>query len=354
MVKFTSSNDVQSYIVYLCQNDPGLVTSAIEESGSYLDELVSELEITGPRYISLHNSAEFLVGKTRLSQREYIAASKTLKKANVYLSPYAAVAKYISELEVGVINLHKHYVNFEYEGLDCICSSAEFQDTLQRVISTEVLFQKFEFPTQEQQTKLFAHLKREDPQLYGKLDPCKRTLFLRETGDNFRAGAHQPTEQMSFSILNLTKLINSPYGQFLISIWRGPETRNYIQAHVKGHYDDVISAVHNGLALTLADDTMETFNIIAFLVTDLGHLKESLGKCLCTSMFGCYWCKKNMLDWDNKKPTMSPLQKISDMVEMGKEAERVLGKCPDKSSAAYTKFQQTHFGQTVSTVNVNI
>ena len=202
-------------------------------------------------------------------------------------------------------------------------SSAEFQDTLQRVISTEVLFQKFEFPTQEQQTKLFAHLKREDPQLYGKLDPCKRTLFLRETGDDFRAGAHQPTEQMSFSILNLTKLINSPYGQFLISIWRGPETRNYIQAHVKGHYDDVISAVHNGLALTLADDTMETFNIIAFLVTDLGHLKEFLGKCLYISMFGCYWCKKNMLDWDKKKPTMSPLQKISDMVEMGKKLNAV-------------------------------
>jgi hypothetical protein len=161
MVKFTSFNDVQSYIVYLCQNDPNLVTSAIEESGSYLDVIVSELEITGPRHISLHNSAEFLIGKTRLSQREYIAASKTLKKANVYLSPYAAVAKYISELEVGVINLHMHCVDFEYEGLDCICSSAEFQDTLKRIMSTEALFQKFEFPTQEQQTKLFAHLKRE-------------------------------------------------------------------------------------------------------------------------------------------------------------------------------------------------
>jgi hypothetical protein len=94
---------------------------------------------------------------------------------------------------------------------------------------------------------------------------------------------------MSFSILNLTKLINSPYGQFLISIWRGPETRKYIQAHVKGHYDDVKSAVCNGLPLTLANDTTETFNIIAFLVADLGHLKESLGKCLCTSIFGCYW-----------------------------------------------------------------
>jgi hypothetical protein len=51
MVKFTSFNDVQSYIVYLCQNDPNLVTSAIEESGSYLDVIVSELEITGPRHI---------------------------------------------------------------------------------------------------------------------------------------------------------------------------------------------------------------------------------------------------------------------------------------------------------------
>jgi hypothetical protein len=47
---------------------------------------------------------------------------------------------------------------------------------------------------------------------------------------------------------------------------------------------------------------------------------------------------------------MSPLHKISDMVEMGQKAERVLGKCPDKLSAAYTKFQQAHFGQTVSTV----
>lgn len=353
MVKFTSSNDVQSYIVYLCQNDPSLVTSAIEDCGSYLDEFVSKLEITGPRHLSLHNSAEFLIGKTRLSQREYIAASKTLKKANVYLSPYAAVAKYVSELDVGVINLHKHCVDFEYEGLDCICSSAEFKDTLERVISTKELFQKFEFPTQEQQTNLFAYLKKEDPKLYEKVDPCKRTLFLRETGDNFRGSANQPTEQMSFNILNLTKLINSPYGQFLISIWRGPETRNYIEAHVKGHYADVMSAVRNGLTLKLADDTMETFNIITILVTDLGHLKESLGKCLCTSIFGCYWCKKNMQDWDNKKPTTSPLQKISDMVKMGQEAECVLGKCPDKSSAAYTKFQQSHFGQTVSIVYIN-
>ena len=200
-----------------------------------------------------------------------------------------------------------------------------------------MLFRKFEFPTQEQQIKLFAHLKMEDPQLYRKLDTFERILFLRETGDNFRAGPHQTTEQMSFSILNLTKVIYYPNAQFLISIWRGTETRNYIQAHVRGHYDDVISAVHNGLALTLADDTIETFNIIAFLVTDLDHLKESFGKCLCTSMFGYYWVKKNMLDWDNKEPTTSPLQiwKISDMVEMGKEAEHKVSADPFWSDSEY-------------------
>ena len=104
-----------------------------------------------PRHISLHNSAEFLIGKTRLSQGDYIAASKTLKKGNVHLFPYATVAKYISTLEVGVINLHTHCVDLEYKGLDCICSSAEFEDTLKRVIGTEALFQKFEFRTQEQQ-----------------------------------------------------------------------------------------------------------------------------------------------------------------------------------------------------------
>ena len=71
-------------------------------------------------------------------------------------------------------------------------------------------------------------------------------------------------------------------------MWRGPETRSYIEAHVKSHYDEVMSAVRNGLPLTLADGTMKTFNVIAFLVADLSHLKESLGKCSCTSIFGCY------------------------------------------------------------------
>ena len=175
-----------------------------------------------------------------------------------------------------------------------MCSTTEFVDTMQRVISTEALFNKFEFPTQEQQARLFVHLQNESPQLYSKLDPCKRILFLRETGDNFRGSAHQPTEQMSFNIFNLTKLINSPYGQFPTAIWRGPESRKFLKAHMRGHYDAVTSTVHNGLTITLIDGTIETFNVIVFLITDLGHLKESLGKCQCTAVFGCYWYKKKI------------------------------------------------------------
>lgn len=212
-------------------------------------------------------------------------------------------------------------------------------------VSSDLLFSKFQFPNIEQQNKLFQHLKKERNSLYKGLDADKRTLFLRETGDNFRAGAHQPTEQMSFSILNLTDLINSPNGQFLSSIWRGPESRQYIKAHMKGHYKDVTQAVEQGLALTI-NGSFETFNVIAFCIADLCHLKETLGKCLCTAMYGCYWCRKKISAWDDSRPSTSPPQTIADMETWAKQAEKVLGENPLKGSTAYTKFQQSHFAQT--------
>ena len=151
---------------------------------------------------------------------------------------------------------------------------------------------------------------------------------------------------MSFSILNLTDLINSPNGRFLSSIWRGPESRKYIQSHMKGHYKDVIRAVEQGLALTV-NRLCETFNVIAFFIADLCHLKETLRKCQCTGMYGCYWCKKKLSTWDNSQPSTSPRQTIADMETWGKQAKKDLGDDPLKGSTAYTKFQQAHFGQIV-------
>lgn len=41
------------------------------------------------------------------------------------------------------------------------------------------------------------------------------------SGDNFRAAARMPYEQTSYSILNIKKLINSPNGQFISTLWKG-------------------------------------------------------------------------------------------------------------------------------------
>ena len=52
----------------------------------------------------------------------------------------------------------------------------------------------------------------------GRHDPNKRTIFLRETGDNFRGAARYPTEQTLYAILNMKMMLNNPYGQFISTL----------------------------------------------------------------------------------------------------------------------------------------
>ena len=72
-------------------------------------------------------------------------------------------------------------------------------------------------------------------------------------GDNFRSVSRQPPadEQDSFSLLNLVDLVGSPYGQFLNGLWRGKESRANLQAHLKGTYKELDSAVRQGVKLKL-------------------------------------------------------------------------------------------------------
>ena len=99
------------------------------------------------------------------------------------------------------------------------------------------MFAEFLFFTEEKQNKIFKFLKERDTELYENLDPKKRTIFIRETGDNFRAASRYPTEQTSIAILNMKRLVNCPYGQFITTLWRGSESRIMIDSQVTHHYE---------------------------------------------------------------------------------------------------------------------
>ena len=133
--------------------------------------------------------------------------------------------------------------------------------------------------------------------LYRNLDPLKKTIFLRLTGDNFRASCKMPTEQISFTIMNIKDTLHSPYGQFILSIWRGAESRIGIQTHAKKHLIDMENLVVNGIEIEVEEGLLISFNVVVFLCADLAFLKDILGKCASMSMYGCLHCKKMIKDW---------------------------------------------------------
>ena len=151
------------------------------------------------------------------------------------------------------------------------------------------------------------------------MDTAKRTLFIRETGDNFRASARFPTEQVSFSLINLEDLLNSPYGQFVVSLWRGSENRNNLKLHLTGHFQELEYLVQSGLEISV-NGTTETFNVVVILCTDLGLLDKLLGKCGKTSKYGCYWCCKPIKNWSDNARTKGIPQEITEMEVTGQNA----------------------------------
>ena len=160
-------------------------------------------------------------------------------------------------------------------------------------------FPKMKFLNISKSHRLFSFLKKYSPDLYGHLDSTKRTLFLRVTGDNFRAACKYTTEQMSFSVLNVEELLHSPYGQFISFLWRGCEHRENLIRHGSKFYHQLKGLLINGAELTLPNGEREEMNVIPIMCADLGYMKEILGKCLSTSKYGCYYCKKPLKEWDS-------------------------------------------------------
>ena len=82
-------------------------------------------------------------------------------------------------------------------------ASVSVIETLKLIVPTKELLQHFIFVDPELQKNLFQHLKSKNSYLYNNLDSSKRTIFLRDTGDNFRATKHFPTEQMSLPTVHI-------------------------------------------------------------------------------------------------------------------------------------------------------
>ena len=229
----------------------------------------------------------------------------------------------------------------------CMHTCVNFIETLQIIVSTNELFDHFIFPSIDMQEKLFKALKHENGNLFSKLDKNCRTLFIRETGDNFRAAGKYPTEQSSFSILNSKIYLNCPYGQFINSMWRGSENHTNLLVHLKSHYDELFEFVKNGVDLRV-DGNMEHFNIVIIFFADLAFVHDILGKCSSTSMYGCFRCTKKVNDWANEKPVKAKPQNLTDMERDGKKATAHLGISPNRNSTEFTKFHHNHYGQWVS------
>ena len=145
-----------------------------------------------------------------------------------------------------------------------------------------------------------------------------RTIFIRDTCDNFRACSKYPTEQ---------KLVNCTHGQFISTLWRGSEIREKVTTHVKIHYDEMTYLVHNGVVLQI-HGSKEKFNVILFLVADLCFVKEVLEHCSCIQTYGCFYCKLKIGAWASPKILHGEAKSIENM-----RAGNELGPTPKKESS---------------------
>ena len=197
VVELSSFGDIKSYISYLINKFPELVDDCIDLDMKYKKHKTKHIINNPPCVIlDIKQSAELLLGWTSLTQREYNSVKEILSIQKVQIAPHSKVREYIKTLDVGELN--QHFCGCDRECMSC--SAKSVVETLTILIKSSHWFSKMIFMNISVSHRLFVFLKEYSPDLYGNLDPMKRTLFLRVTGDNFRAACKFPTEQMSFSV----------------------------------------------------------------------------------------------------------------------------------------------------------
>ncbi|XP_066914971.1 uncharacterized protein [Clytia hemisphaerica] len=344
LVRYTSFGDVKSFVQHLIVNCPDIIDSALdlEFHEKALCRIVSKLNLhTLPKTLDEKDTAEMLIGKADISQRGYGNIRNILAAKSVKIPSYTNVKQYVNKLNVGKI-VPIHHEN--ESTCNCMGYFCTVKETLQMILSCPSLYSKMIFFSIEQCNAIKEFIISKDAELYKNFDSTRRTIIIRDTGDNFRASSKYPTEQTSFSILNIEELVTCPYGQFISTLWRGKESRETLQLHVSKIYEELTHLVKNGVKLKI-DNAEEHFNIIVISVADLSFTKEVLGKCQCTHTFGCLHCELDNKQWCSLKPTKGTPQSYRKMITRGKKAFKDLGSNPDKNSAPYKKFTATHFAQ---------
>ena len=276
---------------YILKTYPEEIDEALEGS-EYYQHFMKTFKINCRKEVDVKDAAGILAGKCELSHRRYKALREVLQNSNVLLPSYDIVSTYVKGIDVGHL-----YPLHEKNACECMGYGSSLNDSLQQMVNNDLVYNKLEFLTEEKQKKLGDFLKLNDPKLYKNFNYSEKTLFLRETADNFRGSARQPTEQSSYSIMNLKDLLSSPYGQIISTLWRGSESRKNFDSHVLAHYKEVKNAVENGVTLHV-NGSDEFFNIVVFLVADLSCVKELLGRCSVSHTYGCFYCNLNSNDWD--------------------------------------------------------
>ena len=344
-VDLITFGDLVDFVKHVMETNPGVVDAAIDSSPLSQAHLYKKLvRQPQPVIFSPAQSGELLAGAHSLSERAYKNTRKILMNKNVHLATYDAAAKHLRSLDVG-----------QATSTDCPeeceqCFTYNLIDTLKRIVSEPELYQKFHFPSPGQQHNLFRQLQERRPDVYSALRPADRTLFLRQTGDNYRAALkRQPTQQMSVSVLNLRDLIYSPLGQFVISSWRGGETRKSLRAHMTATFQELDTLAREGLTLTVAgQDEPEHFNIVVLYVADYSHLKEVLGRVQVNAEQGCPLCDRPASTWHKPQAAKGEKRNYRVMEVVGKKADVALGLDPNKTSSEYKAWYQAHGGQTGS------
>ena len=87
--------------------------------------------------------------------------------------------------------------------------------------------------------------------------------------------------------------------------------------------------------------------LLYFFVADLCFVKDIIGQCSCTSLFGCYQCIIKNTEWTTKKREKGTQKTMVQTTEDGEIALKVLGENPDRSSEKFTEIKRKYCGQWV-------